>query len=360
MMVEMTHNQKFLLLAMVALTAIILSCSCNSTDSDDTPTFVLFDDYAYFDTDEYTLMRSSVNDSALEGELYLWWEHNYGEPFTDVNGNGIYEPEIDIFISCACDSNQDYNVNFKWDSANSIWLGGEPFDDIDNNGTCRQEPGANQGAWVPGVPFCDYNGNGVFDSLPEFDHQMVQLVLTDSGTSYREYHYFPRDSAWQFVSDSQITYVIPPGDPFGPENHDTIPLLDFEVDDSGLTYIDRAHDIWFFHVLETGSNQTGKVYDSVLWFSGGIQRPRFNKTVSFGVSLAVGNGTLHNLVRVRYDKPIYLHDEFEELYSYTWREFYFSKSAGLVAVIMFPERGGDIYRYYFDTRYDNLPVEMTR
>lgn len=121
------------------------------------------------------------------------YDANSGEPFVDRNnngiwdsgdileldgnGNGIYDParERDVFGPTTNDIPEsfidgdrslgepfvDVNKNGVYDDTTKTPLGGfgEPFSDLSGDG---QYQGPND-TWVPGVPFEDLNGNGVFD-----------------------------------------------------------------------------------------------------------------------------------------------------------------------------------------------------
>jgi len=76
-------------------------------------------------------------------EPYIDGDSILGEPFTDVNGNGIYDRGIDVFIRSTGIENHDLNHNGRYD------------------GPC--ELGSEGCRWEPGIPFLDRNGNGIFD-----------------------------------------------------------------------------------------------------------------------------------------------------------------------------------------------------
>jgi outer membrane receptor protein involved in Fe transport len=83
-----------------------------------------------------------------------------GEPFTDLNANGIYEEGIDIFFQSADENNQDLNHNGMYDGTDPFtWTPGVPFLDRDGDGLFDR-PNNN---YDPGEPFTDLNGNGQYD-----------------------------------------------------------------------------------------------------------------------------------------------------------------------------------------------------
>ena len=92
-------------------------------------------------------MRQAYGTAGVdEGEPYWDGDIILGEPFTDVNTDGIYEDTIDRF--------QDLSGNGIYDGPTTLpsaWN----YQDINRNG--RYDPGE------PCVPFQDLNGNGIYD-----------------------------------------------------------------------------------------------------------------------------------------------------------------------------------------------------
>jgi len=83
-----------------------------------------------------------------------------GEPFTDLNANGVYDEGIDIFFQSADENNQDLNHNGMYDGTNPFtWTPGVPFLDRDGDGLFDQP----NNRYDPGEPFTDLNGNGKYD-----------------------------------------------------------------------------------------------------------------------------------------------------------------------------------------------------
>lgn len=124
------------------------------------------------------------------------YDFSSGEPFLDANKNGIYdegdiltqdgngngtydpdrelnrfdgettspndnpEPYVDGDISIG-EPFVDVNRNGLWDGPNVLpgYPLGEPFTDLSHDGKYQ----GSQDPWVPGIPFQDLNGNGLFD-----------------------------------------------------------------------------------------------------------------------------------------------------------------------------------------------------
>jgi len=98
-------------------------------------------------------------------EPYVDGDAKLGEPFVDVNLNGVYDQGIDIFIfSSQAARNMDLNHNSKYDSPEDPWSPGLPFKDLNGNGLYD----APNGRYDYGEPFIDLNGNGKWDAKDGF------------------------------------------------------------------------------------------------------------------------------------------------------------------------------------------------
>ncbi len=93
------------------------------------------------DADRRDVINSRTPEPFLDGDSII------GEPFTDVNGNGIFEPGID-----------------KWDRLTQ---------DLDTNGLYNSP----EFPWAIGIPYYDRNGNGLYD-IPNFQY--------DQGESFND------------------------------------------------------------------------------------------------------------------------------------------------------------------------------
>jgi outer membrane receptor protein involved in Fe transport len=106
------------------------------------------------DADRVSPVRTPRQEPFVDGDSII------GEPFTDINTNGVYDPGIDIFVQNNGPSNQDLNFNGMYDGPGGIWTPGVPF--LDRNGNGLYE-GPN-GGYNPGEPYTDVNGNGRYDT----------------------------------------------------------------------------------------------------------------------------------------------------------------------------------------------------
>jgi hypothetical protein len=206
--------------------------------------------YVFVDTTGYVLVKALFPGQRPEVEVYLWWERNFGEPFGDVNGDGDYDPGIDIFIYSTNPAlNMDLNYNSRYDGPDDPWSPGIPFDDVDGNGTLRLEADAGEN-YSPAVPFCDHNENGQWDSAPAFTfYRMARCRSVGQGWGRVSLEFNEADSAWyRFRSDSGVVYdlrghsVRLPNWWYLPDTH-RIPGLAFQSSPRGLSYTNQIDNV---------------------------------------------------------------------------------------------------------------------
>jgi len=107
------------------------------------------------DQDRIPSVRTPRREPFVDGDSVI------GEPFTDLNANGVFDGDrIDIFFISADENNQDLNHNGKYDGPyDSTWTPGVPFLDRDGDGL-YDPPNS---IYDVGEPFTDLNGNGKYD-----------------------------------------------------------------------------------------------------------------------------------------------------------------------------------------------------
>lgn len=105
------------------------------------------------DQDRISAVRTPRQEPFVDGDSII------GEPFTDLNANGVYDPMIDIFFQTVGPKNQDLNHNGRYDGPNDMWTPGVPFLDRDGDGLYDRP----NSIYDPGEPFTDINGNGKYD-----------------------------------------------------------------------------------------------------------------------------------------------------------------------------------------------------
>ena len=109
------------------------------------------------DTDRESPINRHTPEPYTDGDSIL------GEPYTDLNKNGRYDPGIDLFVKSVDPSNQDLNRNGKHDGPENLqsfeWSPGIPYIDRNDNGIYDVP----NGRYDPGEPFLDVNGNSHYD-----------------------------------------------------------------------------------------------------------------------------------------------------------------------------------------------------
>jgi len=124
-------------------------------------------------------------------EPYTDGDKSLGEPFMDVNKNGVYDNGVDIFLYRANDAtNMDLNHNSQYDGPTATWSPGIPYEDRNGNGIYD----APNGVYDFGEPFLDLNGNGKWDARDGF---------YDSG--HEQWAFYQKRSASRYTGDFKIT-----------------------------------------------------------------------------------------------------------------------------------------------------------
>jgi outer membrane receptor protein involved in Fe transport len=94
-------------------------------------------------------------------EPYVDGDSSLGEPFIDVNNNGVYDQGVDGFIiSIDPAVNMDLNYNSEHDGPDAPWSQGVPYIDFNGNGVFDQK----NNLYDPGEPYVDVNKNGKHDA----------------------------------------------------------------------------------------------------------------------------------------------------------------------------------------------------
>ena len=140
---------------------------------------------------------SGGTDGVDNAEPYTDGDELQGEPYTDVNNNGVYDEGTDIFNPLT----DDLNHNSIYDGPESDPCGGQqscdtpvPYVDRNKNGLYDKP----NGRWDPGEAYTDINGNGKYDGKDYF---------YDRGYERRCYYQERTEDRWtlDFKFTSQIT-----------------------------------------------------------------------------------------------------------------------------------------------------------
>lgn len=310
--------------------------------------------YAHFDTSGYRIVQTRYNDDSCRPELFLWWEKNFGEPFTDMNGNGVYDRGVDVFVrSSNPEINQDLNYNGRYDPPDGYW-DGTPFDDLDNNGICRQEF-PYDGWYNPGTPFADFNGNGMWDYYPPYNYEIVSFIAEQVDSATTRYSWRRPSSALSITSDSGVTYSVPLDTGYF-ETH--CPLGSFTISDSALLY--TIGDYKVIPVLLLSDRSPG--IDTVIgeWHDSWFSALPIRREISLGTTLILAGDTLRGLLRVVCDSLQFGNPSDASSHKGAYFEFYLSDVLGPIAVVGHPLNADWLYSARFDRRIDSIPIPLIR
>ena len=118
-------------------------------------------------------------------EPYIDGDINLGEPFHDLNNDGVYEKGIDLFVRTTDDRfNQDLNHNSKYDGPGDSWTPKIPFKDLNNNGIYD----APNNRYDVGESYVDLNGNGKWDGSDGFLDYGYHEGVVSGGTENPHYN----------------------------------------------------------------------------------------------------------------------------------------------------------------------------
>ena len=159
--------------SILILLGLASSCSTRKTTSPVEPTvYVIKDYFPLNDGDEWIWEAAVVKDSAPEP--FVDGDVNLGEPFVDVNENGIYEPTIDYF-----DSTMALNNTGAYDGPDDAWTAGIPYWDRNNNGEFDYP----NGQYDQGELFSDLDANGIWNWILSFHAGRLKAEI-DSAISW--------------------------------------------------------------------------------------------------------------------------------------------------------------------------------
>ncbi len=289
----------FLVLSIITLQ---IGCSEKSGDNNPAapkPTYT-YSELAVFDTTGAIFSKLDYPSSGSKiPEPLVNWEQSLGEPFTDSNGNGVYDPGVDSF--------QDLNNNEVYDGPDDPWTEGIPFDDIDGNGEFREDPGNHISNYQIGLPYADFNENHIHDGDLKAVYGVMKWVKGSWLYGLPAYYPVSADNAvYRFVSDSGLTYDLPFS--FSPTMNAMI------VESDGLYYrLDPDP------VKVLGKGEITKKSGIVSKLSQTAAPNEYTRTVTLDTFLVIDGVAYNDLVRVQ------LEDSDDQYI------FYFARKRGVVA-----------------------------
>ncbi len=352
---------KYLAILVCAILIIgLFGCGTESVSPDNSENTLVFDQYVWFDTSIF-LARYQGLGGVILPEPVLNREQSLGEPFNDINDNGVFDIGIDEFIMCDCPQNMDFDDNGRYTGPDEPWAPGIPFDDINGNGIYDDDP-YDFYDYSPGKPFADYNENGVWDEYPEYSYTPVQIVKTDESPD--SIKYTPetvRYDSLYFTSDSGIVYGL---SYIG--NGATTPAgFGFIFKDSGLyfSYLnepDKSYGREFF-VIDTGEISSGTEQgrlvnasiDYILYY---------DRTINTDYELEVGGITYSHLLHIRFDNPVaYTLEGYENTdFDNTFFDFYFSESKGFIGYRTRAMANESDRTYFYDLKIPSKNITMIK
>jgi hypothetical protein len=327
--------------------SLFLACGKKPVDSDkySTPTedSVYFEEYMHLNTSAYNVIGWSSGYTLKKYEWAIDGERSLGEPFTDVNGNGEYDPGIDEFIiSWDTDLNQDLNHDSRYTYWYEPWTEGVPFDDLDGDSIYDWPAGDYK--YKPGFPFCDYNNNGVCDSMLDYNGVVSKLYWLYNLNDDTVYAYKnPQTEIYTYISDSNQIYSFPNIMLNYPLNS-----FSFIVNKDGLMLRDVN---CLVPILGRGSiiPETGEDI-SILKGSSQIY---FMRDIKINQELVIDNIKYDSLLFISYDR----HPDAQYSFHYYYK-FYLDRTIGL---LLFSYRNEtDSSSFIFLSRYDSIPIPMTK
>ncbi len=339
---------KRLLILLLAVVSLLWSCDKENGPTEPEPELqtARYADYIWFDTSSYliTVQQSGSAEPYIDGDRII------GEPFTDVNGNGVYDSGIDIFIRCAtCDSNQDLNRNGRHDGPNDPYTAGTPFDDYDGD-RIFDPPNF---LYDSGEPYRDLNDDGQWAGVGDFDISPVFLRIEKAGGD--TLRFYRRDSTYIFCSDSGYCEYWPASSAatwdLVEEYYRHLLWFDFLRPETSSIFIDKNEDAEL-PVVKGATLVEGTDSDSA-WFGQLQEYVKFNRTVAFDQELVVGPDTLTGLLMVELDELVYSGIN-HPLYFY---RFWWNKELGFVG---FEKKfSGTELRVLILEHHDSIPLPMT-
>lgn len=319
-------------LSFPAVLFVFALCGCSSNrgtnNTDKTPqrVGVSFEDFVVLDEQSNMLYRIAGAHGSLEP--FLDSEAIIGEPFTDMNGNGIYDPGIDLFIRSVDSTNQDLNRNGRHDGPENIWIGNWtpdiPWDDIDGNGCLRAGPycelpepelSANSN-YTPGVPYCDYNENGVRDNVSFIGPQLATWKVIESRGTEKTIVLNCAHHTYGFVSDSGRIYSA--------ETFNFRDSFFLYLSDSSLAY----HDWYIGFEIFSGDSiwSHSRIRDTI---TSGVYRYVLSREIVLDDSLSIRGTMYRQLLRVSIDSI----SQYNGPKTSLKYQFYFAPGSGLIAIV---------------------------
>lgn len=158
-MIEINRSflEKTLWVSILILFCLAGGCDTRKTTSPVEPTIYLMRDYFPLNEgDEWIWEAAVVKDSTPEP--FVDGDVSLGEPFVDMNDNGVYD------YGDYWDATMDLNGNGAYDGPDDAWTPGIPYWDRNGNGEFDYP----NGQYDQGELFSDLDANGIWNWIPNF------------------------------------------------------------------------------------------------------------------------------------------------------------------------------------------------
>jgi hypothetical protein len=329
---------KLFILILGIVTTIIIGISCDEKTVNPSENHSAFEDFIHFDTVNIVWSFRNIGGCGA-CEWVLNREQSLGEPFIDVNGNGVYEENIDIFIMSPGPDNQDIDRNSRYTGPDDPWSPGIPFDDLNGNGEYDRFSNFH---YEDGFPFCDLNFNGVRDVDVGGVFAPIKFMPECNNSGYCTFKIkYVWGTVFRYISDSGITYTRDFQDTSTDFYHYftmTPDALEFRDPQFRFTIHEKS-DIYEIENKE------------VILSDSGLGDIIYLKTVEYGDSILFLGDVFRELLSIEFIKKP---DQPAETDNY---KFYFDKDLGLIG---YTSSFGNCLEHYFTRRLDSLPLPMTR
>lgn len=220
---RMCKGVTVLLLGVIAFSTLIC-CSNKKCTSPTEPAeldFYLMEDYFPLnESDQWTWEANgdTIPEPFEDGDI------NLGEPYFDMNKNGVYDFGEQYY---------DLNFNGKYDGPNDTWTPDIPYDDRNHNG--QYDPP--DGIWDSTEYFIDYDGNHTWNIL-------TKIILSGSIINSDDHLKIRETRSWGYYGD------------FGPWNGRWMGTDAFSNDMNGL--------LWHRHIDTRDFNDLLATLDPIL------------------------------------------------------------------------------------------------
>ena len=352
----------FTALAVFSVLLLGLACSSSTDSSDRAVHYLDVSGYPIGNPDDYQLF---VRVGWLDGyEPYVDGDINRGEPFTDNNGNGVYDPGIDWFIKSGDVSiNQDLNHNGAYDGPNSTWAPGIPWVDLNGNGSFDPE----DFRYDVGEPFADLNGDGIWEeSIVDTQYYVTRCVRESLGGFTTGTAWEIMDSTHALVQQSNVTVVVPERSSYtwDSQHNRLMRVFGFTFRESPagvFCVVEAAHfrDTLLLPLYDVADSVLSRSVVSAGWANDAHDSITCVRTVRMGGSLVTPFGNYTDCLYIQLSDLSTSEVDVDDWFSGKSITFWLHNPEGVVAILSdsIIHITGDVY---LARRFDSLALPLSR